>query len=195
MPTPLYFPTVAKANSGGAESVLCSLTLKRGEKPGLFPQDLPEKTDDRFWQPLLRVAKRLPIELNARGFNISELRFSGPSATGCVSFFEKYDVDAMEDGGDPPQIAISVRSAYDDDGVDKAKRVSDMEAKVKLCLRYEMDLFVLSKENKPDLEGMTIVKSVFGNFSFYSYKKACGQKKTVRGSKNSRRLSNGTPAI
>ena len=40
-----------------------------------------------------------------------------------------------------------------------------------------------------------IFKSVFGNFSFYSYKKACGQKKTVRGSKNSRRLSNGTPAI
>ena len=39
------------------------------------------------------------------------------------------------------------------------------------------------------------IKSVFGNFSFYSYKKACGQKKTVRGSKNSRRLSNGTPAI
>lgn len=38
-------------------------------------------------------------------------------------------------------------------------------------------------------------ESVFGNFSFYSYKKACGQKKTVRGSKNSRRLSNGTPAI
>ncbi|WP_204675317.1 hypothetical protein, partial [Desulfovibrio piger] len=36
-------------------------------------------------------------------------------------------------------------------------------------------------------------ESVFGNFSFYSYKKACGQKKTVRGSKNSRRLSNGTP--
>ena len=40
-----------------------------------------------------------------------------------------------------------------------------------------------------------VAKSVFGNFSFYSYKKACGQKKTVRGSKNSRRLSNGTPAI
>lgn len=39
------------------------------------------------------------------------------------------------------------------------------------------------------------IESVFGNFSFYSYKKACGQKKTVRGSKNSRRLSNGTPAI
>lgn len=39
------------------------------------------------------------------------------------------------------------------------------------------------------------LESVFGNFSFYSYKKACGQKKTVRGSKNSRRLSNGTPAI
>ena len=43
--------------------------------------------------------------------------------------------------------------------------------------------------------GATSNKSVFGNFSFYSYKKACGQKKTVRGSKNSRRLSNGTPAI
>ena len=42
---------------------------------------------------------------------------------------------------------------------------------------------------------MNCTKSVFGNFSFYSYKKACGQKKTVRGSKNSRRLSNGTPAI
>ena len=40
-----------------------------------------------------------------------------------------------------------------------------------------------------------LLQSVFGNFSFYSYKKACGQKKTVRGSKNSRRLSNGTPAI
>ena len=40
-----------------------------------------------------------------------------------------------------------------------------------------------------------LAESVFGNFSFYSYKKACGQKKTVRGSKNSRRLSNGTPAI
>ena len=38
-------------------------------------------------------------------------------------------------------------------------------------------------------------ESVFGNFSFYSYKKACGQKRTVRGSKNSRRLSNDTPAI
>ena len=45
-------------------------------------------------------------------------------------------------------------------------------------------------------EGTTVIsESVFGNFSFYSYKKACGQKKTVRGSKNSRRLSNGTPAI
>ena len=40
-----------------------------------------------------------------------------------------------------------------------------------------------------------LAKSVFGNFSFYSYKKACGQKRTVRGSKNSRRLSNDTPAI
>ena len=40
-----------------------------------------------------------------------------------------------------------------------------------------------------------LLQSVFGNFSFYSYKKACGQKKTVRGSKNSRRLSNDTPAI
>ena len=51
-------------------------------------------------------------------------------------------------------------------------------------------------------QGLTVIpdhvpdgQSVFGNFSFYSYKKACGQKKTVRGSKNSRRLSNGTPAI
>lgn len=43
--------------------------------------------------------------------------------------------------------------------------------------------------------GSSFYESVFGNFSFYSYKKACGQKKTVRGSKNSRRLSNGTPAI
>ena len=45
------------------------------------------------------------------------------------------------------------------------------------------------------LNKIRLYKSVFGNFSFYSYKKACGQKKTVRGSKNSRRLSNGTPAI
>ena len=46
-----------------------------------------------------------------------------------------------------------------------------------------------------DTAGKNAAKSVFGNFSSYSYKKACGQKKTVRGSKNSRRLSNGTPAI
>ena len=55
------------------------------------------------------------------------------------------------------------------------------------------------KYNFRDATGTIVVEidheSVFGNFSFYSYKKACGQKKTVRGSKNSRRLSNGTPAI
>ena len=45
------------------------------------------------------------------------------------------------------------------------------------------------------LEELAYFQSVFGNFSFYSYKKACGQKRTVRGSKNSRRLSNDTPAI
>ena len=48
---------------------------------------------------------------------------------------------------------------------------------------------------RPAGDGRQRTQSVFGNFSFYSYKKACGQKKTVRGSKNSRRLSNGTPAI
>ena len=53
---------------------------------------------------------------------------------------------------------------------------------------YDEDMQIYSVENG-------VRKSVFGNFSFYSYKKACGQKKTVRGSKNSRRLSNGTPAI
>ena len=52
---------------------------------------------------------------------------------------------------------------------------------------YDVDIDKDSKRKK--------AQSVFGNFSFYSYKKACGQKKTVRGSKNSRRLSNGTPAI
>lgn len=52
---------------------------------------------------------------------------------------------------------------------------------------------LLSADTKSNKDAFT--KSVFGNFSFYSYKKACGQKKTVRGSKNSRRLSNGTPAI
>ena len=57
----------------------------------------------------------------------------------------------------------------------------------------------LTEDEKPtkkiSYHTTTTPKSVFGNFSFYSYKKACGQKKTVRGSKNSRRLSNGTPAI
>ena len=56
------------------------------------------------------------------------------------------------------------------------------------------------KNNVPGTENLQVqtqllFESVFGNFSFYSYKKACGQKKTVRGSKNSRRLSNDTPAI
>lgn len=51
------------------------------------------------------------------------------------------------------------------------------------------------EEKKPEKPQDRVPESVFGNFSFYSYKKACGQKKTVRGSKNSRRLSNGTPAI
>ena len=50
-------------------------------------------------------------------------------------------------------------------------------------------------EHNSEMTNILNAKSVFGNFSFYSYKKACGQKKTVRGSKNSRRLSNGTPAI
>lgn len=50
--------------------------------------------------------------------------------------------------------------------------------------------------NHQDGQDISIMgESVFGNFSFYSYKKACGQKRTVRGSKNSRRLSNDTPAI
>ena len=53
----------------------------------------------------------------------------------------------------------------------------------------------LNFEGVAENDKLLILKSVFGNFSFYSYKKACGQKKTVRGSKNSRRLSNGTPAI
>ena len=52
-----------------------------------------------------------------------------------------------------------------------------------------------SKRSALSLAAALASESVFGNFSFYSYKKACGQKKTVRGSKNSRRLSNGTPAI
>ena len=50
--------------------------------------------------------------------------------------------------------------------------------------------------NHQDGQDISIMgEGVFGNFSFYSYKKACGQKRTVRGSKNSRRLSNDTPAI
>ena len=55
--------------------------------------------------------------------------------------------------------------------------------------------FFIRKFSKRKLNKELGFESVFGNFSFYSYKKACGQKKTVRGSKNSRRLSNGTPAI
>ena len=52
-----------------------------------------------------------------------------------------------------------------------------------------------SQADKQEKAYTALHESVFGNFSFYSYKKACGQKRTVRGSKNSRRLSNDTPAI
>ena len=57
-----------------------------------------------------------------------------------------------------------------------------------ITVKFYKENLIFSGESSP-------FQSVFGNFSFYSYKKACGQKKTVRGSKNSRRLSNGTPAI
>ena len=60
--------------------------------------------------------------------------------------------------------------------------------------RERKNRFQISREVQEEFVN-GIAESVFGNFSFYSYKKACGQKKTVRGSKNSRRLSNGTPAI
>ena len=66
------------------------------------------------------------------------------------------------------------------------------------CLCKYKGVEILEGHLMPDHVHMLVSippKSVFGNFSFYSYKKACGQKKTVRGSKNSRRLSNGTPAI
>ena len=43
--------------------------------------------------------------------------------------------------------------------------------------------------------GAEAIESMLGNFRFYSYKKACAQKRTVRSSKNSRRLSNDTPVI
>ena len=62
------------------------------------------------------------------------------------------------------------------------------------CVQSVSDQYEAEGEARRDLK-LFAVESVFGNFSFYSYKKACGQKKTVRGSKNSRRLSNGTPAI
>lgn len=75
----------------------------------------------------------------------------------------------------------------------------------KVCTRLKQHLHdadywsdaivVISKDDLLNKAHVKYLESVFGNFSFYSYKKACGQKKTVRGSKNSRRLSNGTPAI
>lgn len=148
MTTPLYFPTVADDRP-----VLCNITLKKGDKPGLYPCGL-KKTDDRFWQPLLDVSQRLPIELNARGFDVTQLRFTGLSATGCVSFFEKYDIDSMKDGNEAPYIAISVRDFVDDDSVDSAKPVSDIEKKLNLCRECGMDIFVVPQYNRKDLVGI-----------------------------------------
>ena len=67
---------------------------------------------------------------------------------------------------------------------------------VHFCLQFDSLRCIDSARHLYKTDGFFLrSESVFGNFSFYSYKKACGQKKTVRGSKNSRRLSNGTPAI
>lgn len=145
MTTSLYFPTVAD------RPVLCSLTLKKGDKPGLYPRDLQKNTDERFWQPLLKASQYLPIELNARAFDVTQIRFAGPSATGCVSFFEKYAIESMEDGDEAFYIAISVRDFVDDDSVDSVKPVSDMEAKLKLCKDGGMDIFVIPQHNKKEL--------------------------------------------
>lgn len=79
----------------------------------------------------------------------------------------------------------AIRLAKEVSGLTESQIAAGLGVSVSVVKRY------LKKDDAyfPSLE------SVFGNFSFYSYKKACGQKKTVRGSKNSRRLSNGTPAI
>ena len=79
-------------------------------------------------------------------------------------------------------------------GVDDPEKIGNFEYKVPLDDGHVGDIDYFWKK-KIAIEMKSFGKSVFGNFSFYSYKKACGQKKTVRGSKNSRRLSNGTPAI
>lgn len=155
MSMPLYFPVIAqKSNSSQKKDVLCSLTLRKGEKPGLYPRELRElsnKSDSNFWQPLLRLAQRLPIELNSRGFTVTELKFSGSSATGCVSFFEKYDIDAMEERSVPLYIAISVTKSCDFDTVDAAQRVSNVLEKVELCIQNGMHIFVIPKGNNKEL--------------------------------------------
>lgn len=148
MSTPLYFPTVDRSSLSQPKSVLCSLTLKKGSVPGLYPRELANMVDSNFWQPLLKAAQHLPIELNSRGFTVTELSFSGRSATGCVSFFEKYDVDAI---GESRRIAISIGDRCDSDGVDLAQQVSDIRQKVALCMEEEMDIFVIAKGNKKDL--------------------------------------------
>lgn len=79
-------------------------------------------------------------------------------------------------------------------GVDDPEKIGNFEYKVPLDDGHVGYIDYFWKK-KIAIEMKSFGKSVFGNFSFYSYKKACGQKKTVRGSKNSRRLSNGTPAI
>lgn len=155
MSMPLYFPVIAqKSNSSQKKDVLCSLTLRKGEKPGLYPRELRElsnKSDSNFWQPLLRLAQRLPIELNSRGFTVTELKFSGSSATGCVSFFEKYDIDVMEERSVPLYIAISVTKSCDFDTVDAAQRVSNVLEKVELCIQNGMHIFVIPKGNNKEL--------------------------------------------
>lgn len=151
----LYFPVIAKKSTSSQQNgVLCSLTLREEEKPGLYPRELRElsnRSDSNFWQPLLRLAQRLPIELNSRGFTVTELNFSGLSATGCVSFFEKYDIEAMEERDAPLDIAISVHDFCEHDAVDAAQRVSDVLEKVELCIQNRVHIFVIPKANNKEL--------------------------------------------
>ena len=117
-----------------------------------------------------------------------------------ISFAKRWE-DATSEEAQAQSFTIDFLRVF---GIDDPEKIGNFEYKVPLDdghvgyidYFWKKKIAIEMKSFGKDLrKAYRQLKSVFGNFSFYSYKKACGQKKTVRGSKNSRRLSNGTPAI
>ena len=145
MATPVFFPTITA--EGG---ILCSISLKKGSVPGLYPEEISLKNKS-FRDGLSHIVLRWPILLAARAYDPELITFEGSSASGCFAFFDRYDIDTLESS---LNIAISVHYDLANGRTDGAMPVSDADKKVSLCIDEHMDVLVLSEKNRRDAENI-----------------------------------------